>query len=457
MKDIKKFLLDNSQRHLSDLFEWLRIQSVSADPQRTGDVRKAGEWIAEKFAGIGFDNVGVMETGGHPAVYADWLKAPGKPTILLYGHYDVQPEDPIEKWVRPPFEPALEYGYIWGRGTSDDKAQVITHFFALEAWMKVRGTLPCNVKVFIEGEEEGGTGSTHKFVEEHRELLACDAVAISDTAWHSPQLPTIVYALRGMAYFQVDVSGPARDLHSGVYGGMVQNPLNAIGKIIAGLQDENGKVTIPGFYDDVVELTALEKAEFAKVALPDHEVAEEIGAPGLWGEAGYTTQERNWGRPSFDVHGIWGGFSGEGGKTVIAAEGGFKVSSRLVANQNPVKVAEAFEAHVQAICPPSVICKVTYLHGAEPVMVPPDSPFITAGQVAFERAFGIRPVLVREGASIPITATFLKALEAPSIMVGYGLNEDNIHSPNERFKYEHFVKGIECGVYLYEEMAKVSH
>jgi acetylornithine deacetylase/succinyl-diaminopimelate desuccinylase-like protein len=453
--DILDYVKANQDNFLKDLLVWLRIPSISALPENAGDVRKAGEWVADRLNKAGFENVGLKETTGHPAVYGEWLHAPGKPTILVYGHYDVQPVDPIEKWSSAPFEPVIKDGWIYGRGTSDDKAQVATHLFALESILKIRGKLPCNVKVFIEGEEEGGTGGTAAFVEAHRDLLACDAVAISDTSWHSPELPTIVYALRGMAYFHVDVYGPNRDLHSGVYGGMIQNPLNAIARIISKLQDEDGKITIPGYYDDVIKLTDVEKAEFKKVEIPEEKLAEELGVTRLWGEKGYTALERNWGRPSFDVHGIWGGFSGEGAKTVIAAEGGFKVSSRLVAGQDPEKVGRQFQEYIHEICPPGVRVKVTYLHGATPVMVPVDSPFITAGQNAFEKTFGIRPALVREGASIPITATFLTALNAPSIMVGYGLNEDNIHSPNEKFKLEHFKKGIECGVRLYDEFSTV--
>jgi acetylornithine deacetylase/succinyl-diaminopimelate desuccinylase-like protein len=437
------------------MFELVRIQSVSADPARAGEVRRCGQWVADRLARMGFENCRLMETGGHPAVYGDWLHAPGKPTILMYGHYDVQPEDPIDRWDTKPFEPVIIDDCVRGRGTSDDKAQLLTHLFALEAWLAVTGSLPCNVKCFIEGEEEGGAGGTHRFVREHKDQLACDAVAISDTAWHSPQHPTLVYALRGMAYFEVRVTGPKDDLHSGVWGGMVQNPLNAVAKIIAALQDRHGEVTVPGFYDDVLPLTAEEKAEFAQVALPEDEVAASLGVPALWGEEGFTAQERNWGRPSFDVHGIWGGFTGAGSKTVIAREGGFKVSTRLVANQRPETIRGLFEKHVQAVCPPGVRAEVIFLHGAEPVMVPVDSPFIRAAQGAFEATFGHRPVLVREGASIPITATFLEALHAPSIMVGYGLPDDNIHGPNEKFRLQHYRKGIECGVRLYEAFAGV--
>ena len=455
MKDILEYAAKNHDRFLAELFDLLRIQSVSQDSKRTGEVRRAGQWVVDYLKRIGFENATLMETGGHPAVFASWLHAPGKPTVMVYGHYDVQPEDPLDKWETAPFEPTVRGEFVFGRGTSDDKAQFLTHLYALEAWLKVRGTLPLNVKVFIEGEEEGGAGMTHDFVRNHKELLACDAVAISDTAWHSLEHPTIVYALRGMCYMQVEVKGPDRDLHSGVFGGQLQNPLNAMAKLINDLQDRDGRVTVPGFYDDVVPLSDGEKAEFAVVATPDAQLAASLGVKELWGEKGYTPTERNWARPSFDVHGVWGGFTGEGSKTVIAAEGGFKVSTRLVANQDPKKVFAAFKAHIEHLCPPGVTVEVKFLHGATPVMVPVSSPFIRAGQNAFESAFGKRPLLVREGASIPITAVFLESLHAPSIMVGYGLNEDNIHSPNEKFRLEHFRKGIICGAHLLDEFSRV--
>lgn len=455
MEKVLAYVAANQDRYLSQLFELLRIESVSADPAREGEVRRAGQWVADFLAQAGFARVEVMETGGHPAVYGEWLGAPGAPTVLVYGHYDVQPEDPRDKWTVRPFDPVVKDGNIWGRGTSDDKAQFMTHLFAMEAWLKVEGRLPCNVKVFIEGEEEGGKGGTHDFVRAHTDLLACDAVAVSDTAWHAPDLPTIVYALRGIAYFQVDVKGPDRDLHSGVYGGIVHNPLNAIGRIIAGMQDAAGRITAPGFYDDVVPLSDAEKAEFAKVAPPDAETCADLHVGGLWGEAGYTATERNWGRPSFDVHGIWGGFTGAGSKTVIASEGGFKFSCRLVANQDPAKIGALLEQYLPTLVPAGVTVKVTYLHGGTPVMVTTDSPFLAAAQDAVQTAFGTRPVLVREGASIPITAVFLESLKAPAILVGYGLNSDNIHSPDEKFPLEHFRKGIACGVHLYDRFAQV--
>ncbi len=449
------YATQHKDRFMAELIELLKIQSVSADPERAGEVRRAAQWTADSLARIGMENARVIETGGHPAVYADWLHAPGKPTILIYGHHDVQPEDPIDKWTTPPFDPVISDGYIRGRGTSDDKGQFMTHLFALEALLKTRGTLPLNIKVFIEGEEEGGKGMTHGFVRDHTELLACDAVAVSDTSWMSPTRPSIVYALRGISYLEVKVSGPNRDLHSGMYGGMVANPLNAIGKLIASFQDDDGRLQVEGLFDDVLELTPAERAEFASVEEPEDVVAADLGVSTLWGEKGYSAVERNWGRPSFDVHGLWGGFTGEGSKTVIASEGGFKISLRLVPNQDPARVAKLVEAHIAKHCPPGVVAETTYLHGGTPVMVPAESPYIAAAQQAFEGAFGKRPALVREGASIPITAVFQEALNAPAILAGYGLNSDDIHSPNEKLKVTHFFGGIDCNIRLYEALAQV--
>ncbi|MBI4212195.1 MAG: dipeptidase [Deltaproteobacteria bacterium] len=456
MTAIRDYVEQNKERYLRSLIDFVKIQSVSADPKRANEVRRAGQWTADILKNIGFENVGLKETGGHPAVYGEWLKAgTDKPTILCYGHTDVQPEDPMEKWTTPPFDPVVKNGNLYGRGADDNKGQCLTQLFGLEALMKLDGKLPVNVKVFLEGEEEGGTGATEKFVFDNAKLLACDAVAISDTAWHSAEMPTIVTSLRGMAYLEVIVRGPSRDLHSGVYGGKVQNPLNAMGKIIAKIQDENGVVQIPGFYDDVVPLSDKEKAEFRAVGDEDEWLKKDLGVKALWGEKGYTTLERNWGRPSCDVHGIWGGYAGKGTKTVIAAEGGFKISSRIVANQDPEKIAKLYEEYLKKICPPGVTLEIKVLHLAYPMMVPIDSPFLEAAATAFEKGFGKRARMVREGASIPITAAFLRALKAPSIMVGYGLNSDNIHSPDECFPLDHLYNGIVTNYHLYHEFARV--
>jgi len=454
MEKVLSYIKDNEKRYLDELIEWLKIESISCDSTKNDETRKAGKWIADRIEKAGFENTRLIETGGHPVVYADWLHAEGKPTIMVYGHYDVQPTDPIEKWTTEPFNPTIKDGKIYGRGTSDDKGQLYTHICALEAMLKQDGKLPVNIKFFIEGEEEAGSEHSTPFVEQNKELLACDAVAVSDTAWHSKDIPTVIYALRGLCYMEFHVKGPKRDLHSGVYGGMLQNPLNAVGKLIASLQDENGVIQIPGFYDDVLPLKDEEKKEFAAIGNHDKEMMEDLGVNALWGEKGFTSLERNWGRPSMDVNGIWGGFSGEGAKTVITADGGFKVSSRLVANQNPDKIKKLFEDYINEQCPPGVTVETIYHHGGEPIMVDIDNPFLRAGQRAFEKAFGKKPTMVREGASIPITATFVKELKAAPIMVGFGLPDDNIHSNDEKLDLDNFYKGITCNALMYTEFAK---
>ncbi len=456
MDKVLAYIDQNQERHLKEMFDCVAMETISADPSKEPEIRRCGKWLVEKLTAAGFENAALKETGGFPAVYADWLHAGAdKPTIMVYGHYDVQPVDPVEKWETPPFKPTIKGDYIYGRGTSDDKTQTLTHVFALESLLKVNGKLPVNVKVFLESEEEGGTGSTHKFVENNTKLLSCDAVALSDTSWPSTELPTMIYALRGIAYFQVKVTGPKADLHSGMYGGMVQNPLNAMARIIAKLHDDEGRIAIPGIYDDVLPLSDVERKEFAKVAQPEGHLAKELGVATLFGEKGYTATERNWARPALDVNGIWGGYMAEGSKTVIASEGGFKISMRLVANQKIANVHKLLNDYVQKICPPGVTAEVKLLHGGEPVMVPIDNPFITCAKDAVEKAFGKRPALVREGASVPITATFLSALKAPSIMMGFGLHDDGIHSPNERFRTDHFYKGIKACAYFYTEAAGV--
>ncbi|MFH1830350.1 MAG: dipeptidase [Pseudomonadota bacterium] len=454
MSELLKYIRDNKDRHLEQMKECLRIESISAIPSKEPDIRKCGEWLVELLKSIGFENASLKETGGLPAVYADWLHA-GKdmPTIMCYGHYDVQPVDPIEKWRTPPFEPTIKEGYIYGRGTCDDKCQFLAHIFALEALMKTDGKLPVSVKVFLESEEEGGTGSTHRFVQKNTDLLSCDAVVLSDTAWFSHDLPTMIYSLRGIAYFEVKVIGPNRDLHSGQYGGMVQNTLNAMARIIAKLHDDDGRIAIPGIYDDVQPISKDERAEFAKVSEPDEKTMKELGVDALWGEKGFTSNERNWARPALDVNGIWGGYMAEGSKTVIAHEGGFKISMRLVPDQKIKRVHKLLDDYIQKICPQGVRAEVKLLHGGEPVMVSTDNPFIACAQDAMEKAFKKRPVLVREGASVPITAEFQSALNAAPIMMGFGLIDDDIHSPNERFKLDHFYKGIEACAHFYSEAA----
>ncbi|OGQ21445.1 MAG: hypothetical protein A3C46_08655 [Deltaproteobacteria bacterium RIFCSPHIGHO2_02_FULL_44_16] len=456
MNDIMQYLESNKQRYLQTLIDFIKIPSVSADPKRKPEVYRAANFCADHLKRIGFEHVRVYDTAGQPCVYGDWLHAgPEKPTILCYGHTDVQPEDPLEKWDHPPFDAVVKEGRIYARGANDNKGQYLTQFFALEAMLAKRKILPVNVKVFLEGEEEVGGEATEAFVRKNPELLSCDAVALSDTAWHAEDLPSICYSLRGICYLEVKVKGPNRDLHSGVYGGKIQNPLNALANIIAKLQDDHGVIQIPGFYDDVAPLSDEERKAFKAIGDDDAALKKDLGITALWGEQGYTSAERNWGRPSLDIHGIWGGYAGPGAKTVIASEGGFKVSSRLVANQDPHKIFRLYEEYLQKITPPGVEIEVKLIHGGSPMMVPFDSPYLHAGILAFEKGFGKKPILVREGASIPITAVFASVLKAPSILMGYGLHSDRIHSPNESFRLDHFYKGMLTNVYLYDELAKI--
>lgn len=455
MEKVINYTKENAKRYETELIDWLKIESVSANPEKKAETRNAAEWAATKLKGMGIENVKLMETGLHPVVYGDWLHAKGAPTILVYGHYDVQPADPLEKWASPPFNPTIKDGYIYARGTADDKGQLLTHVFAIEALMKNEGKLPVNVKFFIEGEEECGSMHTSPFVIDHKDMLACNAVAISDTNWIDDHTLTMVYAMRGMCYMQINVKGPSRDLHSGMYGGMVQNPLNAIAKLIAKLQNEDGVIQIPGYYDDVAKLSDAERKEFASLGNHDEDLKRDLKLKGLWGEKGFTTFERNWARPSCDVHGIWGGYSGPGQKTVIASEGGFKVSSRLVANMKPEKVFQQFKDFFEKNCPPGVTVDVQLLQKAPAVMVPIDNPYIRAAQAALESGFGRKPIMVREGASIPITATFQSELKAVPLLVGFGLPSDSIHSPNERLKLENFHKGIVTNVQLLKNLAGI--
>ncbi len=454
MDKVLQYIEKNRDSNQEQMFECLRMETISADPSKEPEIRRCGEWLVKKLKSIGFENASLKETGGFPAVYADWLHAgSASPTIMVYGHYDVQPVDPLEKWKTPPFEPTVKDGYVYGRGTCDDKCQFLAHIFALEAIMKAEGRLPVNVKVFLESEEEGGAGGTERFVKENSKLLACDAVAVSDTSWPSPDQPTIIYALRGIAYFQVDVTGPNRDLHSGLYGGKIQNTLDAMARIMSSLHDDGGRIAVAGVYDDVKPLDDEERREFAKVSEPDEKLMKGIGVGALWGEKGFTSNERNWARPALDINGVWGGYMGEGGKTVIAHEGGFKVSMRLVPDQKVERVKGLMEEHVRKVCPPGVKARVSFLHGGEPVMFDRHSPFIECAKDAVEKAFGNRPALVREGASVPITATFHEALGATSVMMGLGLIDDDIHSPNERFRLDHFYRGIEACAHFYKQAA----
>jgi acetylornithine deacetylase/succinyl-diaminopimelate desuccinylase-like protein len=452
MSAVADYLHQNRDRLLSELQELLRIPSVSTLPERKEDVRKAAQWLQARLARAGCTASEVHETGGHPIVYGEWLGAPGRPTILVYGHYDVQPVDPLHEWKRPPFEPVVEDGKIWARGASDDKGQVILHVNALEAHLKAQGTCPVNVKFLIEGEEEVGSDHLEPYIHKNKERLAADAVVVSDTAFFAKGVPSICHALRGLAYFQIDVRGTTSDLHSGTFGGSVMNPAFALTHLLTQLKDKRGKILVPGFYDKVRKLSREERKAFASLPHSDRRWAKAIGAPELFGEPGFTTLERIWARPTLEINGIWGGFQGEGAKTVIPAEAHAKISTRLVPDQTPREIARKLEGYVKKIAPKAVKVTVRELHGGEAWLAPTDHPALQAASRAVKRAFGKAPVFQREGGSIPVIAAFGRILRIPSVLMGMGLNDDNLHAPNEKMDLDQFLRGNDAAAYLMEEL-----
>jgi len=463
MKDVQKYLEENKDRFLNELFEWLRIPSVSSNPEHKDDMYKAAEWAKNALLKAGADGATVYETEGHPVVYGEKIVDPAKPTVLVYGHYDVQPADPLELWDSEPFEPVVKKtelhpdGAIFGRGSCDDKGQAFMHFKAFEA-MVANDFLPVNIKFMIEGEEEIGSPSLGKFCEDHKEMLKNDVILVSDTSIIANDVPSITASLRGLSYVEVEVDGANRDLHSGTYGGAVGNPINILCDMISKLMDEDRHITIPGFYDDVVEATAEERVLINQAPFDLDEYKKTLDIDDVCGEKGYTTDERTGIRPSCDVNGIWGGFTGEGTKTVLPAKAFAKISMRLVANQKPKKIAKLFEDYFLSIAPDCVRVKVEYLHGGLPVMTPIDTPEYKAAEKAMETTFGKKPIPTKEGGSIPIIALFEQILGSKSVLMGFGLNSDAIHSPNEHYGLFNFYKGIETIPYYYkyyEEMKRV--
>lgn len=456
-RDVLATIDSDADRFLAELKEFLRIPSISTDPAYRDDVCRAADFVADQLRAAGL-TAELIETSGHPLVYGEWLGAPGKPTVLFYGHYDVQPVDPIELWRNPPFEPVEENGYLVCRGATDDKGQAFTHIKAVAAMLATRGTLPVNVKFLVEGEEECGGQGIEKFVRaDGGKRLAADAVVVSDTSLYAPGQPSLLYGLKGLVYLEMKVTGPNRDLHSGQFGGGVTNPLNALCHIIDQLRDsKTGRVLIPGFYDDVVPLADWERAEFA--ALPFDEAAhcQSLGISETFGEEGYTYQERVWGRPTCDVNGIFGGYEGKGAKTVIASWGGAKVSMRLVPNQSPATIGRLFTEYVQSIAPPGVTVTVEDLHGAPPTVIDVSGPIADAAMDSLEAVFGRRPVRVREGGSIPIVSTFAQVLRSPVLLMGFGLPDDGLHSPNERFLIRNFFDGIRTVAVFLDRLGSVA-
>lgn len=436
------YIESNKQRYLDELLDLLRIPSVSADSKFKDDVRRAAEFVRDKLTAAGVDRAQLFETAGHPIVYAEKLIDPALPTVLVYGHYDVQPADPYELWHTPPFEPTIRNERIYARGACDDKGQFYMHVKAIEA-MIATNSLPCNVKVMIEGEEEVGSDHLGLFVTENRELLKADAILISDTSIIANDVPSLETGLRGLSYVEVEVTGPNRDLHSGVYGGGVDNPVNVLCQMIASLKDADGHITIPGFYDKVVELSADERAEMAKAPFDLVEYKRDLGIQEVFGEAGYSTIERTSVRPTLDVNGIWGGYIGEGAKTVLPSKASAKISMRLVPNQTPDEITELFTKHFESIAPASVRVEVRPHHGGLPYVMPTDSVEFEAASRAMEESWGKKPIPTRGGGSIPIVALFEQELGVKSILMGFGLDIDALHSPNESYGLFNFYKGIE--------------
>lgn len=451
--ELDSYLQDVRARQLAELCEWLRIPSISTLPQHRADVEQAAGWLAQKMTASGLENVEIIKTSGHPLVYGDWLHAAGAPTILMYGHYDVQPVDPLALWTSPPFAPTVRGDDLFARGASDDKGQTFVHIAALEALLATRGALPVNVKFVVEGEEEDGSQALMAYVPTATEKLAADVCLISDTHMLAPDQPLLIYGLRGMWAGEVTVRGPARDLHSGMYGGAVHNPNQALCELLAQLHDETGRVTVPGFYDDVQPLDDQERAALAQVPYGEEELLAESGVPMAWGEPAFTVTERVGARPTLEINGIWGGFIGDGFKTVIPAEAHAKVSCRLVPHQHSAAIGVLLERYLQQIAPPTVQVTVRTRQHAPATMVPLDVPEIQAVARAYERTFGARPVFSREGGSIPVATLVQETLNIPILFMGFGLPDDNLHAPNEKLHLPNFYRGIRASIALMEELA----
>ncbi len=449
MSEIKQYITGNSQRFLDELFELIRIPSISSIADHKGDMHKAAQLWKKILLAAGADKAEVFETKGNPVTYGEKIINTSLPTVLVYGHMDVMPVDPVDLWTSSPFEPVIRDGKIYARGADDNKGQSFMHAKAFEYLVK-RGKLNCNVKFLIEGEEEIGSPSLPAFCEANRELLSADIILVSDTSMIAPDVPSITTGLRGLAYWQVEVTGPNRDLHSGLFGGAVANPINILTKMISGMTDDDGKITIPGFYDDVQEVSLPERQMMAKAPFNEKSYKESIGVEELCGEAGYSTTERTGIRPSFDVCGIWGGYTGEGAKTVLPSKAFAKISTRLVPNQNHEKIAVLFKNHFEKIAPKSVKVSVRPLHGGQGYVCPIDIPAYKAAEKAYERVYGKTPVPVRSGGSIPIISAFEQILGTKSVLMGFGLEADAIHSPNENYPLTQFYNGIETIVYFYE-------
>ncbi len=455
LNEALQYAVAHRDQFVSELKELVAIPSISTLPENKPDVQRAAHWLADHYTAIGLRNARVHPTPGHPIVTAEWLEAgPNKPTVLIYGHYDVQPVDPIELWDSDPFKAEVRGEYLFGRGTSDDKGQVFIYAKVIESYLKSSGRLPVNVKFIIEGEEEIGGPNLDSFVIAHKDLLKADVAAISDTSMISPAQPSIVYGLRGLSYIQVEVTGPSRDLHSGQYGGAIYNPLQALVEMLASLKDRFGRITVPGFYDKVIPLSDEDRKVIAATPFDDEAFKREAGVNETWGEHGYTIREQVTARPTLEINGIWGGFSGEGQKTVLPAKAGAKISCRLVANQDHFEIAASLQAHLKQIAPPHVKVDTKRLQGGHGALIDIQSRYMKAAVKVLEQVFSHSPVFEREGGSIPVVAAFKTELGIDSIMLGFGLPDDALHSPNERFYVPNFYKGIEAVTRFLDEVGQ---
>jgi acetylornithine deacetylase/succinyl-diaminopimelate desuccinylase-like protein len=452
MNNILPYIESNRARYLQELTDFIAIPSISTNAENRQDVERCSQWVSGHLGTIGMENVRIFPTAGHPIVYADWLHAPGKPTLLIYGHYDVQPVDPIELWTSPPFEATIRGDNLYARGSADDKGQVFIHLKSIEAFLRNGGALPINIKMLIEGEEEIGSEHLSEFVKKQKQLLKADLVLISDTAMFAKGVPSVCYGLRGLSYMQINLTGPNKDLHSGSFGGSVHNPIQALAEIIARLHDDKGRIAIPGFYGDVLKLTAAERAAYKKLPWSDKKYAKELGVRGLYGEKGFTTLERVWARPTLECNGIWGGFTGQGAKTVLPSKASAKISMRLVPNQKAQKIAKQFERHIRKLAPRGVTVGIEYLHGGEAAITPIGSPGVRTAVAALEKGFGKKPLYQREGGSIPIVIQFKQLLGLDTVLLGFGLPDENAHAPDEFINLDNFFGGIRTSAHFYNEL-----
>ncbi len=454
MSASQEYIDNNKDQFIEELFDLLRIPSVSTDSSKKDAIHEAANFLLKQFQSMNLDTVKLYETPGNPIVYAEHTPHKDKPTVLVYGHYDVQPSDPDELWTSPPFEPVIKDGNVYARGASDDKGQSYTHVKALESFKKTGQEIPVNIKFILEGEEEIGSPNLVPFLEEHKDMLSCDMVLVSDTSMFGKDMPSITYGLRGLAYMEVEVVGPNRDLHSGVYGGAVENPLNVLCEMIAKLKDEDGVIQVPGFYDKVIPLTKADREASAALPFDEEAYKASLGIEAVHGEKGYTTLERASARPTLDVNGIWGGYTGEGAKTVLPSKANAKISMRLVPGQHPKEIAQLFKEYFESLAPDTVKVKVTEHHGGHPSVTDLSFYGLKAAAQAFEEVYKVEPLFAREGGSIPIVADFKRVLGAESILMGFGLTSDAIHSPNEKFSLKDFHRGIKTSARFMELLAE---